>query len=373
MAVVRVGLVHDYLIEFGGAERVLAALHGIWPEAPIYTAFFRPERFAHVPEVFAGAKIVTTWIDRMPLADRFVSPLRFFAPVLFENLDLGDFDLVISSCNTYSAKAIITRPETVHLSYIHTPPRALYGYDETARWRRSLWKRVLAAPLTVGLRIHDYLSAQRPDYLIANSETTRARIGKFYRREARVIHPPVMARKIIEHARDHPPKRSGYFLAVGRFLPPKRLDLAIKACGELGLPLVVIGSGLEEPRMRRLAGGRAEFAGEVSDEELWDYYAGATAVIFSAQDEDFGIVPVEAMAAGTPVIALDQGGVRETVLAGKTGVFFPEPNAASLIKVLKDFDPDDFDPRRCRRQALKFDETVFAEKIRRLVKEVASS
>lgn len=369
-AIMKVALIHDYLIEFGGAERVLGALHRIWPEAPIYTSFFRPEKFSNWEKFIKDWQIVPGGINKVPLAWKLISPLRFFAPLFFESKDLTDFDLVVSSSNTYSAKSVITGPETLHLSYIHTPPRALYGYDPEARWRRSSWKKMLAALPTVGLRVHDFISAQRVDHLIANSEETRQRILKFYRRNASVIYPPVEVDLIWQKTRPYFLSPGEYFLAVGRFWPPKRLDLAIGACNKLKKRLLVVGSGVEEKKLKSLAGESIEFTGEINDDKLYELYSKCRAVIFTAQDEDFGLVPVEAMAAGKPVIALNQGGVRETVIPDKTGKLFTEATEAALIESLENFDPDQFSPEDCYHQALKFDYLKFRQKILKLVDEL---
>lgn len=366
----KVALVHDYLIEFGGAERVLWTLHQLWPEAPIYTAFYRSRNFYHVDQGLSDWKIIPSFWNRFPLIDKLISPLRFVAPFYFESLNLGDYDLVISSCNIYSAKSIITRPGTVHICYLHTPPRALYGYDVQVGWRRSFWKRLLAEPLTLCLRVHDFLSAQRANVLLANSQITQARITKFYRRLSRVVYPPVRSREIVLKTKRLGRREGDYYLTLGRFLPPKRLDLAIEACNKLHLPLVVIGSGREESRLRRLAGESIRFLENVPDDKLWEMYSAAKAVIFTAEDEDFGIIPVEAMAAGKPVIALRQGGVQETVVEGETGLFFEKPKVDDLVDLLKSFDPGQFDPKKCQRQALNFDERVFKKRIKEIVKEV---
>ncbi len=224
----KIALVHDYLIEFGGAERVLLALHRTFPQAPIYTSFYRPESFDHLENWIPEDRIIPAGFNRCRVLHRLVSPLRFVAPWYFEHLDLSEYDVVISSANTYSAKAVIVRPDARHLSYIHTPPRALYGYDKNARWHRSSWKKVLATPLMSALRMHDYLSAQRPDVLIANSGETKRRIEKFYRRKAQIIYPPVAVDDIIEATKGTGDQRK-YLLTIGRFLPPTLYDLVATA------------------------------------------------------------------------------------------------------------------------------------------------
>lgn len=348
----KVAIVHDFLNQFGGAERVLEAIHEIFPYAPIYTSLYDPAR---LPLRMKNWDIRPFKLPKLPLA-HFLKYYTAFYPLLFEGLDLSDYDLVISS-TAFFAKGILTRPGAVHISYIHTPPRFLYHYETTVN-RRRLWvyKPVLAV-LDNFFRIWDYQAAQRPDYLVTNSRETASRIRKFYRRDATVIYPPVSLPER-QNRQITGGKPGGYFLIVSRLLKYKRIDLAISAANLLGIPLKIVGTGEEEGRLKEIAGPTVEFLGFVRDESLPEIYSNCQAFIFPTF-EDFGITPLEAMHYGKPVIALAKAGALETVLPGKTGEFFPEQTVESLAGVLKDFDPSRYSPAACIAQAQKFSEERF--------------
>jgi glycosyltransferase involved in cell wall biosynthesis len=274
-------------------------------------------------------------------------------------------------------RGVVTRPEQLHISYIHHPPRNLYGYP-TGKKPNGLVS-AYATFINPFLRMYDFATAQRVDYLIANSQETRSRIKKFYRREAKVIYPPV---KVGNNSLPPPLKIRGgsaswrrgvmkrsYFLSVGRLTYAKRVDLAIEACNKLKVPLKIVGTGREEESLRKIAGPTIEFVGSVSDEELARLYVGAKALIFCALQEDFGMVPVEAMALGVPVIVLKQGGVIETVTHGKTGLFFEDPTVEDLIKAIKALDKSNVKPEDCVRQAQKFSAEVFKKKMKAFIEE----
>lgn len=333
MKPLRAALVHDYLGEFGGAERVLEVLVEMFPDAPIYTAFFRP---GEAYEIFKNRDIRVSWAHHIPFfATKLHSPLRFLAPLIWESFDFKGYDLVISSASWYITKGILTGPETIHISYIHTPPRYLYGYETSINWQKYWPLRLYARAVNHFLREYDFAAAQRPDILIANSENTRARIQKFYRRDAKVIYPPVeLSASHFNHSRN-------YFLIVSRVVGGKGLELAVRACSELGLPLKVVGSpsgwSSEYRKMRQMAGPTIEFLGFVSDEKLVGLYSGAKAFLATARDEDFGMTVVEAQLCGTPVIAFRGGGYLETMAEGKTGIFFDEYSVEGLKKALGKF------------------------------------
>lgn len=362
----KIALVHDYLVEYGGAERVLEALHEIWPKAPVFVAYFDPQGLGPHAEKFKSWDIKQSWAEYLPGLPRMLSPYRVFAPLFFESFDFSEFDVVISSTDSYFAKSIVTKPHTLHICYCHTPPRALYGYPVGFQWRKFLPVRILSEISTHFLRILDFLAAQRVDYFIANSKNTAQRIRKFYRREAEVVYPPVEVEKIRNSKLEI--RNSGkFFLFVSRLTREKRADLAVKACSELGSPLKVVGGGPEERRLRKMAGPTVEFVGLLSDRRLWQVYADCKAVIFPAEEQDFGIVPIEAMAAGKPVIALAQGGVLESIIPGKTGEFFEKPMVESLVEVLKKFKPEKYKPEDCRRRAEKFSKERFQQRMRDFV------
>ena len=368
----RIVLVHDYLKEFGGAERVLEALHEIWPEAPIYTSVYLPEFFGpHKPRI-KDWKVRPSWLQKIPFKAKLISPFRLLAPLVFNSFDFSGFDVVIvSATGAYSPNLIKTGSKTTHICYCHTPPRYLYGYPTAREWRKHWWGRVLGETINHFLRPIDYSAAQRVDYFIANSKNTAARIKKFYRQEATVIYPPVEISK--QPTANSKQKAGSYFLAGGRLARAKRVDIAVKACNQLKLPLKVFGrmfAGYGE-ELRKMAGETVEFLGEVSEQEKRELMANCQAYLFCNLEEDFGILPVEVMAAGRPVIALRQGGVVESVIEGKTGEFFDEPTVESLVSKLQSFKASKYKPEDCRKQAKKFSKERFKKEIKEFVKKHA--
>ena len=370
---IKVALVHDYLKEYGGAERVLETLHEIWPKGPIYTSIFLPKFAGPNRHKVEKWNVKTSFLQHVPFKAKFISLARLIAPFLFKSFDLSEYDVVIvSSTGTYTSPNFIkTAKKTLHICYYHTPPRYLYGYPVANAWEEVDWRRMLRffgqVPMHF-LRLIDFKAAQIPDFVIANSEEVSARIKKFYRRNAWVIYPPVDIPDIRYQISDI--RNRAYYLAGGRLARHKGIDLAIKACTKLNLPLKVFGRGFAsygEEHLRKLAGPTVEFLGEVADEQKLKLMAGAKAFIFPSEYEDFGIIPVEAMAVGTPVIALRSGGVVETVIDGKTGVFFDppasrsggtsegqgEPAVESLIKAIKRFEKMKINPEDCINQAKK--------------------
>ena len=360
----KIALVHDYLREYGGAERVVEVLHEMYPKAPLYTSFVDWQALGRHAKRFKNWEIRTSWLQRNWLVKKYHSPLRFLTPLVWESLDLRGFDVIISSSGWFMCRGVITRPEQIHVSYIHHPPRNLYGYPTGSKANALV--SMYATLINPWLRMYDYTTAQRVDYLIANSQETKARIKKFYRRDSIVIYPPVET--IVPHLTATENKKE-YFLSVGRLTYAKRVDLAIEACNKLQLPLKIVGVGKEEHYLRALAGPTIEFMGEVSDEQLARIYAGAKALIFCALQEDFGMVPVEAMAVGIPIIALKQGGVMETVVDGKTGLFFDDSTSESLIIALEKFKTIKFDVQTCQKQARKFSKEQFITKMSSFVEE----
>jgi glycosyltransferase involved in cell wall biosynthesis len=363
----KIALVHDYLIEYGGAERVLEALHEIFPEAPIYTAYLDLNGLGFHKEEIKTWNIKTSWMQHVPFARRLISPFRIFAAKTFESFDLSDYDVVISSCNTYFSKAVKTKPNTLNLSYIHTPPRYLYGFTTSFNYKKHWWTRIVGEVMNHFLRIVDFETSKLPNILIANSKNVQERINKFYRRESVVIYPPVeVERFMIKDLRLDNNKKE-YFLSVSRLVRGKGVEVIVKACTKLNLPLKVVGSGPEQEYLKKIAGENVEFLGGVKDEELPQLYANAKALIVSSEDEDFGITAVESQAAGTPVIAVAAGGYLETVIDKKTGLFFDRATAESLMEVLQKFNSKDFKPEDCQKNAQKFSKERFKKEILDLV------
>jgi glycosyltransferase involved in cell wall biosynthesis len=354
----KVAIVHDWLVSPGGAEKVVYQLHQMWPEAPIYTAAFDPEKF---PE-YSGTNVRPTWLDLIPLAKKKHQLFSIPRALAFMMLDLSDYDIVISSCSAES-KYVRTGPHTLHLCYCHTPIRYYWSdYDWYLQHPpfgalNGVAKAVL--PKIIGaLRKLDYSRAQKVDIFLANSRFVQDRIQTYYNRPSQVIYPPVAVSRFPVSE-----QRGDYYLIVGRQVAYKRLDLAVDAFNELGLPLKVAGEGEEIKVQKPRAKANIEFLGRVGDDQLPGLYGGAKGFVFPAV-EDFGIVPVEAMANGTPVIAYAEGGVLESVVEGTTGTFFHEKSAASLIEAIKRFESMTFDPHAIRAQAEKFSEEAFDNAIR---------
>ncbi|MBI3485508.1 glycosyltransferase [Candidatus Daviesbacteria bacterium] len=361
----KVALVHDYLIEFGGAERVLEALHEIFPEAPIFTAYFNLNLLGPHKDRVKNWDLKSSWLQNFPLARKLISPFRIFAPAIFESFDLTEFDLVISSCNTYYSKAVITRQDALHLSYIHTPPRYLYGFTTSFNYKKHWWTRVVGELMNHILRVYDFEVSQRPDILIANSKNVQERINKFYRRDSVVIYPPVSLL--------HPQKlatqdlKKNYYLSLSRLIRGKGVEIIVAACTKLNLPLKVVGSGKELDNLKKIAGKSIEFLGHVDDQKRVELLTSAKALIVASEDEDFGITAVESMASGTPVIAVKAGGYLETVIENKTGIFFEKASAESLMEALEKFDQSKFKAEDLKKHSEKFSKERFKKEILDLV------
>lgn len=329
----KVALVHDYLVQFGGAEKTLEALAELYPEAPIYTSIYKPENFSGI---IKNREVITPkglggLFKKIPILSKY---LTFLSPLAFESFDLSEFDIVISDSSSY-AKGVLTKPDQLHISYIHTPPRFLYGYSVENTKRDAWYYKWVVVFVDHFLKIWDYHAAQRPDFLVANSKEIQGRIKKFYNRESKVIYPPV------ELASDY--NNSGalknYYLIAGRLVPYKNFDAVIKAFGKLPeFKLKVIGTGPEEKKLKKLAAGNVEFVGRVSDKEKHKLMSECLGLINAVEDEDFGIVPIEVLSHGNPVLAHRSAGHLETVVEGKTGMYFDELSIEHLVEKIKEFD-----------------------------------
>jgi len=362
----KVALIHDYLTELGGAERVLEALSELFPAAPIFTLIYDEKATGGV---FRGKRIRTSFLQRMPFARSRHRNYAWLMPLAVEQFDLSHYDLVISDSASY-AKGVITKPDTVHLSYCHTPIR--YAWDDSHRYVKEFGapkflQRLIPFFLNY-VRIWDKEAALRVDAFLANSSFVRDRIRKYYRVEAEVVHPPVN----IEFFSQVKRQPQDYYLAAGRHVAYKRFDLTIRAFNELGSRLVVAGEGPETVRLKAIAGPNVFFRGRVSDSELRDLYAGAKALIFP-QEEDFGIMAVEAMAAGCPVIAYRGGGALENLIEDKTGIFFDHERPGTLAKTVERFSKMKFDPQEIRRHAENFSKEVFKRKIQEHIQKILTA
>jgi len=356
----KVALVHDYLNQMGGAERVVIALHEIFPDAPIYTSIYDPTR---VDPAFQKMDIRTSFMQNLPMVTKHHQPYLPLYPFAMEKLDLRGYDLVLSSSRAFG-KGVITRPETMHICYCHTPMRWCWNYEEYVE-REHLGKvaRAILPFLITKLRTWDQVSAMRVDHFIANSPIVAERIQKYYRREAIYIPPPVEASRFPFDSTIEP---ENYFLILSRLVPYKRIDLAIEACNQLQLPLVIIGGGRDLQQLKRMAGPTIRFLGRLSDEEVLHYYTHCRAFIFPGE-EDFGITPLEAQACGRPVIAYGAGGALATIVDGITGVFFREQTVESLTSVLASFNERIFNPLVIHNHALEFDTPRFRHRILQLI------
>ncbi|HEU5345570.1 MAG TPA: glycosyltransferase [Ktedonobacterales bacterium] len=354
----RVALVHDYLNQMGGGEKTLLALAQIFPGAPIYTSIYEPSR---VDAAFEALDIRTSFMQRLPFVKRHHQPFLPLYPFAMESFDLRGYDLVVSDSSAF-AKGIVTRPETLHVCYCHTPMRWAWNFEDyIERERIGGLGRLALAPFINWLRLWDYASAARVDAFIANSPVVSARIAKYYRRESVIIPPPVDVTRFRVSTR-----RGDYFLITSRLVPYKRIDLAVQAFSKLGLPLRVVGSGRDEQRLRKLAGPSVRFLGRLSDEQVREQMAGCRAFIFPGE-EDFGITPVEAQACGKPVIAYGAGGALSSVVEGATGLFFREQTPEALASVVASFRDEQFNALAIRRHAEQFDTARFAERLSRFI------
>lgn len=365
MSAKKIAIVHDWLVG-GGAERVVEQLHKMYPEAPIYTSYCSLKWRQQLSE----ARIVTGYLQHWPF-----SRLRKFLPVLralwFSGLNLKDYDLIISSSGA-EAKFIKVKPPATHVAYIHAPTHYYWSrYDEyMARpgfgWLDPLAK--LGLKLLVGpMRRWDYKTAQRPDYIVANSSFTKDQVKKYYGRDAAVIHPPVDVERFKLPTTNYQLQPRRGFVTAGRQTPYKRMDLAVAACTKLSLPLTVIGNGPDHNRLRKMAGPSINFI-QASDTELPKYFASAEAFIFPGLD-DFGIVAVEALAAGTPVIAYAKGGALDYVNP-KTGLLFKEQSVDSLAQAMVSFDAAKFDSRVITASARKFSPEIFRQTFQKYIQTI---
>ena len=360
----KVALVYDRINKWGGAERVLLALHKIFPKAPIYTSVYSHKR-ARWADSF---QIRPSFLQKFSHAVSHHELYPYLMPIAFERFDFSEYDLVIS-LTSEAAKGIVTGPGTMHISYILTPTRYLWsGYDE---YFKNPGFKILGSPAVSYLRKWDRIAAKRPDRLVAISQEVQGRIKKYYERESVVIYPPVeLAKEIRQDSSFKKTKKiKPYFLIVSRlskFTRYKRIDLAIQACNELHLPLKIIGGGNWKKELEKMAGPTIEFLGNVDDALLQEYYRNCKALLFPAL-EDFGLTVVEAQAFGKPVIAFRGGGALETVKEGKTGLFFDKQTKDSLVQALQIFNTIHFDPNESKKNARRFNQTSFKDAFLKLV------
>jgi len=323
----RVALVYDRVNKFGGAERLLMALHQIWPEAPLFTSVYD-----QAEAVWAeGWNIKNSFLQSFPFAKKWHEGFGWLMPLAFESFDFSEFDVIIS-VTSEAAKGIITNPRQLHICYLLTPTRYLWSHSNDYLMQVPKLLRPLARIVQVKLRIWDYMAAQRPDYIFAISEHVKKRCEKYYRRTSEVVYPMLGLKEEGRRQKEE----GDYFLVVSRLVPYKRIDLAIEACNKLKLPLVIVGTGSEEEKLKKLAGPTIKFTGYLTDQELVEYYRNTKAVIMP-QEEDFGLTAVEALSLEIPVISYKYSGAAEVIKDGETGVLFDKQTVGSLIEAIKRF------------------------------------
>lgn len=356
----KIALIHDFLTKNGGAERVLLSLSEIFPEAPIYTLLYDEEG---TKGYFKNKKIISSGLQRYPVFLRRPRFLLAKFPFAIEQFNLSKYDVVISSSNSF-AKGVITKPKTFHLSYCHSPMRYAWDWYHEYLDEHNLGfglKGLLARSILQKVRMWDKVSSQRVDSWLANSKNVQERIQKYYRKSSMVLYPPVNIEniKLLEEKED-------FYLILSRLEPYKNIEIAVKAFNQNGKKLIVVGEGSQANYLKNLAKKNIAFLGWQADKKVHELLSKARALVFPGE-EDFGIVPVEAMAAGTPVIALGTGGILESVLEGKTGLFFDESTSKSLNDCIQTFEKCKWNARTCRHQAEKFSNSIFQEQFKEIL------
>lgn len=366
----KVALVYDRVNKFGGAERVLLALHEIYPDAPLYTSVY-DKKLAPWAEVF---DVRTSFLQKLPLPKNKHEYYPFLMGIAFESFNFDEYDVVVSVTHEF-AKAVITKPKTLHICYCLTPTSYLWSGHKAYFSSKPELFRSLTLPIVKYLRWYDKIVASRPDQYLAISKTVQDRIKKYYGLDSDLIYPPVSLGKsttdLVPQAKPRSARfqsfASGYyFLVVSRLVPNKRVDVAVRAFNKLGWPLKIIGKGTQEARLKKLAKGNIEFLSNLTDEMLAAYYRSCRAVVVCGE-EDFNIVAVEAQSFGKPVVAFGLGGVTETIIPGKTGEFFSRHNSEALVDALKWTDFRKFDPKQCIQNSQRFSKRRFETAFRRFV------
>ncbi len=353
----RVAIVYDRVNKWGGAERVLLELHKMFPDAPLYTSVYSPQKakWAH------DFSVKTSFLQKISLLRDKHELLGIFMPLAFESFNFRKYDLVIS-VTSESAKGIVTGKNTKHICICLTPTRYLWS-DYDNYFRSKLFK-IISFPAVFYLKNWEKVAIKRPDAIIAISENIKSKIKKYYKAKSIVIYPP--ASSILETKTIKKPKEKDYFLVVSRLVPYKSIDIVVEACTELNIPLIVIGKGVEKKKLKTIAGKNVKFIEFVSDEELRGYLKNAKALIYPSE-EDFGIGMVEAQLHGIPVVAFGKGASKEIVIEGKTGEFFGKQSTDSLIRVLKSFKKDKYNEKDCYNNGMRFSNQKFRETLSKYI------
>ncbi len=369
----KIALVHDYLIEAGGAERVLRVLSDMYPEAPIYTALAKKNGSAYITLQECDIR-ESKWAWFLKIG-RFYSYFRFFLPWIWQSIDLTDYDLIITSSSGYIARGFKVRPDAKVVCYCHTPPRWLYGYDTPTGADKKWWGQAFMWVVGPFMRYFDYQSAQRVNVWIANSKEVAGRISKFYRKEAVVVYPPIEVKYSSTAVQQFSSDKSArlenwktgkreneYYLMISRIVGGKGIMEASQAFKKLGITLKIIGEVVDT----RL-GEKVESVGRVDDAELTDLYSHARGFVALSRDEDFGMTVVESMAYGTPVLAFNGGGYKETVIPGETGILIDGTDVASIGGGIKQMEKIKWDREAIMKWARRFGRVRFEKEIRKVV------
>lgn len=347
-------LVYDRVNKIGGAERVLVALHEMYPESPLFTAVYNLKTAPWAETL----DVRPSFMNKFPLASTTHELYPWLTPLAFESFNFDEFDIVVSVTSA-EAKGILSKPNTLHVCYCLTPTRYLWKDHELYLNQIPFPLKQLAKPVFAYMRQWDKVASQRPDYFITISNAVKERVKKNYNIDSEVVYPPIdikLTNSSVKNNIELPFEE--YFLIVSRLVAHKRVELAVKACNKLKLPLVIVGTGMLEKKLKNIAGPTIRFVGKLTQLELIVYYQNCRALLFP-QEEDFGISAVEAQAAGKPVIAYNKGGAKEIILRGKTGLFFSKQSETSIIKAINSFNKIKFDSIDCKNNAKRFSKDKF--------------
>lgn len=357
----KLAIVHDFLNQYGGAERVVGYFLRIFPGVPVYTSIYFPH---NTFDLFRDQNITTTFMQKIPGIRKYYKKLFFLYPYAFRSLKLDDYEIILGSSSSYSHFINKCR-DSVHINYCYTPPRFLWETKNYLEGEKiTAAASVMIKPIIYFLRKMDLRQSEKVDYYIAISEYVKRKVRKIYNRESTVIYPPIEIRKY-----KFSKNKEDFYLIVSRLKGYKRVDIAIKAFNILGKKLLIVGAGEDEGNLRKISGKNIKFLGTVSDSKLLDLYSRAKSLVFTGR-EDFGLTPVEAQASGTPVVAFEEGGAVETIINGRTGFFFNKQEPEALAEVIKRFEKNQINPDRCRENAMRFDFKNFKEHITDFIKNV---
>lgn len=360
-----VAIISDVMMTFGGAETVVMKFMEMYPNADFYTLFISCGALKKIESKFPNIKVRTSIFQRLINGDnvsKYISIIKLLSWVYWEYLDLSQYKLIISSSHSFMSKNVKKGKGAKHLSYIHTPPRYLYEEYNEIGWIKDKPWSFLFWPWKKLLQFVDKRGSKRPDILIANSQNVAKRINKYYGREAVVVYPPVEVKGV---NKTH--KKGSYFVCLSRLVKQKGIDLAVNTCTKNNFPLIVIGKGDELNNLRDIAGSNVEFVESCDDNNKFKILSGAKALIYPSRDEDFGIVPVEALKMGVPVIAFNSGGVKETVFEGKNGIFFDKYCEDMLAQAIKKFEKMNISEKECKKSVRQYSSYRFMKEIRNLI------